>query len=443
MEKSLYSQIQNLSLGEIEWKQLRVILQKEELNLQKNLNVVEEVLNALDPTNNSLGYIYLLAIKSSSPKLDVGKFFNQVSKFLLVCSGPQIRLVPNKVSQVCRKFSQLSIENNQPLRAIKPLHYALDKLRLNNESFTPIHADFVQVCVSAKAYSYAVPILEEDIYDVNSDSSAVARDFLLYSYLGGLTYVGLKEYKKALSFFKMAISIPAIALSAIMSESLKKFILLSLLVHGRILTIPKYSSSLLLRHFKTSLPQYQEFANAYSTTSTDELHKVAQQYVEVFTKDKNFGLIKQCIQSLYRRNVQRLTQTYITLSLQDIATTVKLKSPQEAEEFIVRMTEKGEIFATINQKDGMVSFHEDPESYDTTGVLNSLDQRIQKAIEIGKKARDIDESISCSKLYLQKTTQERVGRSGWELEDFMESEKGMMGPIMGAPASSGGPGKMM
>jgi len=257
-----------------------------------------------------------------------------------------------------------------------------------------------------------------------------------------MVYTGLKDFKKALLFFKTGISIPAMILSQIMVESFKKFVLLSLLVHGRVMPLPKYASGVIQRHSKTSFPQYQEFANAFSTTSTDEVHKVAQQHLDAFTKDKNFGLIKQCIQSLYRRNVQRLTQTYLTLSLQDIASSVKLKSPQEAEEMIVRMVDKGEIFATINQKDGMVSFHEDGEQYDTTKMLIFLDQQVQTSIDLAKKVRATDENIASSSGYLQKTTMHERGRGGWgELEDFVEGAE--KGSVMGGPTVMGGPGKMM
>lgn len=40
---------------------------------------------------------------------------------------------------------------------------------------------------------------------------------------------------------------------------------------------------------------------------------------------------------MYKRNIQRLTQTYLTLSLQDIANTVQLNSPKEAEMHVLQM----------------------------------------------------------------------------------------------------------
>lgn len=114
------------------------------------------------------------------------------------------------------------------------------------------------------------------------------KDLLLYYYYGGLVYTGVKEYKKALSSFRQAIVTPAIVISAIMVESYKKYVLLSLLVHGKVLPLPRFASSVVQRYHKTAFPQYQEFANAFSTQSTDEVHKVAEQYSEAFQKVFSF-----------------------------------------------------------------------------------------------------------------------------------------------------------
>ena len=49
------------------------------------------------------------------------------------------------------------------------------------------------------------------------------------------------------------------------------------------------------------------------------------------------GLVKQVLASMYKRNIQRLTQMYLTLSLQDIANAVQLPTPKEAEMHVLRM----------------------------------------------------------------------------------------------------------
>ena len=42
----------------------------------------------------------------------------------------------------------------------------------------------------------------------------------------------------------------------------------------------------------------------------------------------------------------------------------------------VSQIEEGEIFATINQKDGMVVFHDDPEKYNSPPMLANLEQQV-------------------------------------------------------------------
>jgi COP9 signalosome complex subunit 3 len=56
-----------------------------------------------------------------------------------------------------------------------------------------------------------------------------------------------------------------------------------------------------------------------------------------FFQDNNLGLVKQVLSSMYKRNIQRLTQTYLTLSLEDIASSVQLNTPKEAEMHVLRM----------------------------------------------------------------------------------------------------------
>jgi len=300
-----------------------------------------------------------------------------------------------------KRFSELLIDR-QPLRVVKALRSAITKLRPTPGSMTPIHSDLVQACLLSKCYNAALPILEDEILDVDPQNLGIShKDYLTYFYYGGMIYVGLKQYRKALEFFKLSLIVPSVALSAIMVEAYKKYILVSLLVNGQIENLPKYT---LVNRLKTFIVPYQEFATAFSTNSTDDVHKCAQANFDIFKKDRNFGLVKQCIQSLYRRNIQRLTQTYLTLSLSDIAEAVKLASPKTAEMAILRMIEEGEIFASINQRDGMVSFNEDPEQYDTKKTLDSIDQKLHKSMDLASKIRSFDEFISTNNVYIQKTS---------------------------------------
>jgi len=64
--------------------------------------------------------------------------------------------------------------------------------------------------------------------------------------------------------------------------------------------------------------------------------------------------------------------------------------------------EEGQIFASIDQKDGMVSFNDDPEDYGNNDMLNQIDKQIKKTIELAHKLRNADRDIASSTPYIQK-----------------------------------------
>jgi COP9 signalosome complex subunit 3 len=196
---------------------------------------------------------------------------------------------------------------------------------------------------------------------------------------------------------------PASIMSAVMAESYKKYLLVSLLVHGKVPPMSKFASPVMAKHSRGTFGNYQELVNIYGTHNVEDLHKFAQQHYEFFKKENNFGLVKQCIQSLYRRNIQRYTQTYLTISIRDIVASVKLPSLADAEHHILAMIQKKELFATLNQATGMIAFHEDPEKYDNLPITQKIDQNIQTAISLVQKVKALDDHISLSSQFLQKT----------------------------------------
>ena len=99
-----------------------------------------------------------------------------------------------------------------------------------------------------------------------------------------MIYIGLKQYRKAQDFFAQAISAPAQSLSAVVIESHKKYVLVSLLIEGQVGTLPKYTSSFVIRQLKLINPAYLEFAKAYQTFKQDVLKESFAKYLPEFNK---------------------------------------------------------------------------------------------------------------------------------------------------------------
>ncbi|KAG8637727.1 hypothetical protein MANES_15G158000v8 [Manihot esculenta] len=298
-----------------------------------------------------------------------------------------------------------------PVQGVAPMLAAVQKLQSSSARLTALHPEFLQLCLLSKCYKTGLSVLEDDIFEVDQP-----RDLFLYCYYGGMICIGQKRFQKALELLHNVVTAPMSSINAIAVEAYKKYILVSLIHQGQFSTsLPKYASSAAQRNLKNFSQPYIELANSYSTGKIAELESYVQTNREKFESDNNLGLVKQVVLSMYKRNIQRLTQTYLTLSLQDIANIVRLNSPKEAEMHVLQMIQDGEIYATINQKDGMVRFLEDPEQYKTCGMIEHIDSSMQRIIELSKKLTAMDELMSCDPLYLAKAGRER---QRFDFDDF-------------------------
>lgn len=409
---AMLAQVQGFSATNDDLTHLQGLLKQNEEALREQGSRLSSLLTQLDPAKHSLGYLYVLEAYSSSsiPREQAEGFMLIASKFINSCSTEQIRIAPEKFTVLCRRLKEQAMQLQVPIQAIIPLRTAVRKLQPSPEHLTPLHPDLLLVCLLAKCYKAALSILEEDIFEID-----IPKDFLLYCYYGGMIFIGLKRFNKALEFFQHAITAPATTLTAITVEAYKKFVLVSLIQTGQVPAFPKYTPAVVQRNLKSCTQFYIDLANNYSSGKISVLEACVNTNTEKFKNDSNLGLVKQVLSSLYKRNIQRLTQTYLTLSLQDIASTVQLETAKQAELHVLQMIQDGEIFATINQKDGMVSFNEDPEQYKTCQMTEYIDTAIRRIMALSKKLTTVDEQISCDHSYLSKVGRER---SRFDIDDF-------------------------
>ncbi|KAL3526317.1 hypothetical protein ACH5RR_010973 [Cinchona calisaya] len=392
---------------------LHTLLKQSDEFLSSDSGRAASLLSQLDPCIHSLGYLYILEACTSDPisKDQSSEIALSIAGFVDACKAEQIRLAPDKFISVCRRLKDQVLLVETPIRGVAPMLTAVRKLQSSSEQLTTLHPDFLLLCLLAKCYKTGLSVLEDDVYEVDQP-----RDFFLYCYYGGMICIGQKQFHKASELLHNVVTAPMSTINAIAVEAYKKYILVSLIHSGQFSTsFPKYASSVAQRNLKNFSQPYIDLANSYSTGKISELESCVQTNKDKFESDNSLGLVKQVVSSMYKRNIQRLTQTYLTLSLQDIANTVQLKSPKEAEMHVLQMIQDGEIYATINQKDGMVRFLEDPEQYKTCRMIEQIDSSIQRIMALSKKLTAMDEHMSCDPLYLGKVGRERQRH---DFEDF-------------------------
>lgn len=315
--------------------------------------------------------------------------------------------------ELCHLFANYLIQHNlNCIIGISVLSDAIRKLQTSEHQLTGVHADLFMLCLTAKTFRPALPHLDADVTSiaVTEDSNQDAKNFLLYYYYGGMIYTALKNYERGLYFFEVAISTPALAMSHIMLEAHKKFVLVSLVLHGKVQS--KYSQAP-TKCIKALSQEYQELAQAYKTGDSEAVRALVQKYREKFARDTNMGLVKQVSATLVKKNIQKLTRTFLTLSLADVASRVGLQGgPAEAEEYLLNMIKSREIFATINQKDGMVVFKDDPEKYDSPEMFVAVQQEMERVMSLNEQILKMDEDIRSNMMYVRKST-------GYQDEDLI------------------------
>ncbi|XP_025083044.1 COP9 signalosome complex subunit 3-like [Pomacea canaliculata] len=374
--------------------------------LGKNAPHLDNVLATLDYQQHSIGVMGILVMKLNQQSIpDFETLFVQIQEFITSCNGEQARYALESFAELCHKFTLQIVERKQPARGLSILVRAIQKIQLHPAQLTSIHSDLCQLCLLSKNLKPALQFLDVDITDISREGGHYdAKDFLLYFYYGGMIYTALKIYTRALYFFEMAVTTPSMAVSHIMMEAYKKFILVALIVQGKIPSLPKYAPQIVARYIKPLCQAYHDLANAYATNNPAEVRAAVTKHSETFTRDNNMGLVKQCVTSMFKKNIQRLTKTFLTLSLADMANRVQLSGPVEAEKYVLHMINDGEIFATINQKDGMVRFHDNPEKYNSSSMLLDLDREMQKCIKMDEKLREMDREIAVNPQYVQKVS---------------------------------------
>ncbi|CAN6702871.1 unnamed protein product [Malus baccata var. baccata] len=402
--QSLVTNIQGLSSsGDI--SHLHVLLKQAQESLYAESTRLLPVLDQLDPATHSLGYLYILEACSSGSisKEQASALVLPIARFINSCVAEQIRLQPDKFISVCKRLKDHVMLLEAPLRGVAPMLTAIRKIQTSSEHLTSLHPEFLLLCLLSKSYKVGYSVLDDDIFEVDQP-----RDLFLYCYYGGMICIGQKRFRKALELLHNVVTSPMTSFNAIAVEAYKKHILVSLIHNWNFCTsLPKYTSSVCQRNLKNYCQPYIELAHCYVSGKIVHLEAMVDRHKEKYENDNNLGLVKQVLSSQYKRNIQRLTQTYLTLSLQDIANSVQLNSAKEAEMHVLQMIEDGQIFATINQKDGMVRFLEDPEQYKTCHMIEHIDSSIQRIMALSRKLTAIDENISTDPLFLSKTGRER------------------------------------
>lgn len=331
---------------------------------------------------------------------------DEIQELILDSPDEDIKSSSKQFLTLCHILTSSLIRVRRSVSGIRLLTSAIAKLQTHPRQLTPLHSDLCLLCLESKCLNPALQLLDVDYTEIRTteDKEEDVKHVLLFYYYGGLIYAAVKNFDRASHFFEVVLTMPAHVMNPIMQETYKKHIILTLLVHGKLPEniLPKYASACVTRQRKQLGYPYLKLANEYSSLNYEKIRRFVNGNSSTYERDENMGLIKQCLTQVHKRNIQRLTQTFLTLPLRDVANYVGLASEKEAELYILNMIDDGEISATINQRDGMVVFQDSLERFDTSAVFQKLQEDMSATMTLintlKKMESEVPESRSLCKM---------------------------------------------
>ena len=258
----------------------------------------------MDPSVNSLPYLFTLLAhiqaaqdhrggESGQEALSIhpsGALWVKIVEFLTRFDSRQVRYTGAEwrrlvelVEAIARAINKVPVPQKfgdpppltplQPITAVLPIRTAILRLDPPASTLTSNHLLFIRLCLDAKTFRHALPILDRDIQAfppaakpansatisqfssyINATSGLTDRltyhHHLEYHLFVALIYMGLKRWERALEFLTFVIVAPTIGpASTIQVEAYKKWVLVGLLVHGGVSLISKLSKKWLYLTF--------------------------------------------------------------------------------------------------------------------------------------------------------------------------------------------------
>ncbi|KAI9683678.1 MAG: hypothetical protein M1829_004983 [Trizodia sp. TS-e1964] len=422
-----------------------------------------EILDILDPSINSLPFLYTLiayiqaaydGLKRSSGKIAfdlqlMGPLWNVMVRFLQSFDPAQMRYVGNEWRRIVEVVASVARHANKPIVAIRPIRDAILRLDPTSSMFTSTHLMFLRLCLEAKSYRAAVPILDKDIFNfpakfpthhnspiITASSGHSTKleytDHLEYHLFGATIYMCLKNWERAQEFLSYVICCPTSGgvFSGIMIEGYKKWLLVGLIKDGISPPLPKFVTNGGMRIFHYLARAYENVALLFRLGDFHRLEAEIAAGSDIWHHDQTTGLMQLVTDAFIRHDIRNLGNTYCTLSVRQIcmrhrSSSNEILTPerlQAMERTILDLIARGELNATLSysvassqEQEAMVTFESPAASSVTCSELSKLEavQRHGKRIlELTAQIRAVDERMSNSKEFSAWRMREQRGHFG-------------------------------
>lgn len=284
--------------------------------------------------------------------LPEGRLWSSITRLLVQFDPIQVRYVGKYFTKIVDIVARGGEQTQNPVPAIQLLANVILRLDPTSSSLTTTHYQYVRLCLLAQAYGDATAIFDFPIYSVPSlettkqlgsrayknlcsvhDSSSVyltpatgltqkfsSRMYLEYFLMGGMCYMAIGEYRKALFCYEVVLVAPIVqsVASAVMVEAYKKWLLVHLLLNGTDTELPKAVSPNAIKIMRPLAKPYECLVEAFKSRKLDRLQAEVQEGLDIWQSEGNYGLVHAVLVAFRKFAIVRLGTIYSALTIEEV-----------------------------------------------------------------------------------------------------------------------------
>lgn len=388
-----------------------------------DISNLQAVRDQLHPIDDYLAYVSTLHASLAVTEPDSVLIPQLIAEFRKLAANiePQLaQAVPIRWVGVCRHAARLAIETHNTLLALSLIHTlreAADKLSPAPDVLNPVQTDFLAVCLEAKCYKLAATWIRNNRrLQVDPKATALTgTDVHVFYHYSALTFIGVKDYRAAIQCCRLALAVPAPSPGYFFEVStctFKLYILLNLLVFGTVPPGLKFSSYQISR-LRKNASEYMELAHAYERRDRKRVEQVFISSREYFEKQGHLGLVKQVLAALSKELIARLTNSFVTMKISDVAWRGGLPNETAAHAILIDMIRDGKINASIDDRKSIVRFMDNDVADENAIARNLSSGYMNDCVNIVQRVESFREEMESDPNYLMKeVTQAQHGRRG-------------------------------
>ncbi|MCJ1477882.1 hypothetical protein MMC13_006555 [Lambiella insularis] len=444
-----------------------------------------DLLEILDPAINTLPYLYTLLahIGGSHDSKQTGnsllkafsaggQLWQKMLDFVHHFDPVQVRYSGHEWRRLLETVARIGELSQEPMVALIPIRAAILRLDPSATCFTSNHLLFVRLCLQAKAFRAALPILNQDIFHFPSNVEKASwypllcahhevsstyitntsglsdklsyRDHLTYFLYGAMVYMGLSDWPRALLFLEIVIMAPTSnAASMIQVEAYKKWVLVGLLIEGKPQAMPKTTNSQAAKTFRAIAKPYDVLAEAFKGGSSEIFYAEVHAAQTIWQKDCNLGLVLQVLDAFRRFLILKLGQTYAALPTNLVAqqTSSDPTNVPETDAYLTALIASGQLNAVLTPPSAtglsMLRFastlSEGPLARSEAQNYEDLQHHSNKLTQLAKHIKDTDRRFELSREYFEWARKNKRPKDGGGLD----VSQGSPNPTLGVSGNYG------